>query len=51
MEAVKMIIQNEHNACLIHQNYLVATSSSPGQKSSNCAAFVQLSDLLEFDIT
>ena len=27
-----MIIQNEHNACLIHQNYLVATSSSPGQK-------------------
>ena len=27
-----MVIQNEHNACLIHQNYLVAKSSSPGQK-------------------
>ena len=27
-----MVIQNEHNGCLIHQNNLVAKSSSPGQK-------------------
>ena len=27
-----MVIQNEHNACLIHQNNLVTKSSSPGQK-------------------
>jgi len=27
-----MVIQNEHNACLIHQKYLVAKSCSPGQK-------------------
>ena len=27
-----MVIQNERNACLIHQNYLVSKSSSPGQK-------------------
>ena len=27
-----MTIQNEHNACLIHQNNLVAKSSSLGQK-------------------
>ena len=27
-----MVIQNERNACLIHQNYLVSKSSSPDQK-------------------
>ena len=32
LEALKMIIEIEHNAYFIHQNYLVARTSSPDQK-------------------
>ena len=32
LEALKMIIENEYNAYFIHQNYMVAKISLPGEK-------------------
>jgi len=32
LEALKMVIENEHNAYFIHWNYLVAKTSSPDEK-------------------
>ena len=32
LEALKMILENEHNAYFIHQNYMVAKTSSPDEK-------------------
>ena len=44
-----MVIQSKHNACLIHQNYLVAKSSSAGQRLQTALHLIHW-NLISLDI-